>query len=142
LDRNGSPVLWVLVASAAVTSGVVNLFELNLPKPRRWLLSIKPLIAGWVGHLSFDEVTSTLDVAREQAAQHRLPHGLPRHKRRHGAGAGVTSPLGNLRNTVAPCNDPEWRRCAALWHSQAADALRTVMGGMVRTGAEMAQRRC
>jgi hypothetical protein len=97
----------VLVASAAVMVLMVNLFELNrLPKPRRWLLSIKLADNGWGRPPSFDEVTSTLDVAREQAAQHRPTYGLPRHKRRHARAPGRPCP-GTLRNTVAPCNDPE-----------------------------------
>ena len=105
-----------------------------MPKPRRWLLSIKT--ADWpagVGHLSFDEVTSTLDIAREQAAQHPTATWFTATRQtasRGRRGRPWVAPVGNFYGTLSlPCNDPEMASLRSFVAALAVDdALRTVMG--------------
>ncbi|MGJ8612173.1 MAG: biotin--[acetyl-CoA-carboxylase] ligase [Octadecabacter sp.] len=86
-----------------------------------------------VGHFSFPEVTSTLDVARDQAAQYPNPTWFTATRQtasRGRRGRAWIAPEGNFYGTLAmPCTPVE----TASLHSFVAalalyDALRAVMG--------------
>ena len=97
------------------------------------LLTDPPAWPATVGHYPFEEVTSTLDVAREQAGQY--PNATWFTARRQTASRGRrgrawVAPEGNFYGTLTlPCPDPE---AASLRSFVAAlalnDALRAVMG--------------
>ncbi|MCF2903446.1 biotin--[acetyl-CoA-carboxylase] ligase [Octadecabacter sp. CECT 8868] len=85
------------------------------------------------GHFHFDEVTSTLDVARDQAGQSPMPTWFTATRQtasRGRRGRPWVAPVGNFYGTVSlPCPDPN---AASLRSFVAAialhDALRAVMG--------------
>ncbi|MFT7368935.1 MAG: BirA family biotin operon repressor/biotin-[acetyl-CoA-carboxylase] ligase [Alteromonas macleodii] len=111
-----------------------------LPKLRRWLLSIKP--ASWpagVGHFSFDEVTSTLDLAREQvvhqsnATWFTATHQTASRGRR---GRSWVAPVGNFYGTLSfPCTNLE---TASLRSFVAALAVHDALYALMRDGPKLA----
>ena len=110
-----------------------------MPKLRRWLLSIKP--ANWpsgVSHFSFDEVTSTLDLAREQAALHSnatwftATHQTASRGRR---GRSWVAPVGNFYGTLSfPCASPE---TASLRSFVAALAVYDALYALMNDGPKL-----
>lgn len=102
----------------------------RLPSP----LSIDPTL--WptgVGHVALDEVTSTLDVAREQAGQFPAPTWITATRQtasRGRRGRPWAAPLGNFYGTLAlPCSAPETASLRSFVAALALhDALRSVMG--------------
>lgn len=93
-------------------------------------------IADWpagVGRFSFDEVTSTLDVAREQAVQHQNATwftAIRQTASRGRRGRPWVAPVGNFYGTLSvPCSDPETASLRSFVAALAVhDALRAVMG--------------
>lgn len=96
-------------------------------------MSIKPKWPDGVGHFHFDDVTSTLDVAREQAGQY--PNATWFTATRQTASRGRrgrpwVAPEGNFYGTLTvPCPDPETASLRSFVAALALhDALRAVMG--------------
>lgn len=96
-------------------------------------MSIKPDWPDGVGHFHFDDVSSTLDVAREQAGHY--PNATWFTATRQTASRGRrgrpwVAPVGNFYGTLSvPCADPETASLRSFVAALALhDALRAVMG--------------
>ena len=92
-----------------------------------------------VGHLSFEEVTSTLDVAREQAGQTTNPTWITAIRQtasRGRRGRPWVAPVGNFYRTLAlPCANP---MDASLRSFVASLALRDALGAVMGEGPTLA----
>lgn len=96
-------------------------------------MSIKPDWPAGVGHVPADEVTSTLDVAREDAGQFPNPTWFTATRQtasRGRRGRPWIASEGNFYGTLAmPCADPETASLRSFVAALALyDALRAVMG--------------
>lgn len=93
----------------------------------------------YVGHLPFDEVTSTLDVAREQAGQVAVATWITAIRQtasRGRRGRPWVAPVGNFYATLMlPCRDPMQ---ASHRSFVAALALRDALDGVMGEGPKLA----
>ncbi len=97
------------------------------------MADILPEWPAHVGHFAFAEVTSTLDVARDQAAQYPNPTWFTATRQtasRGRRGRPWVAPEGNFYGTLAlPCSDPTRASLRSFVAALALhDALRAVMG--------------